>query len=202
MASVAKLSLRAIHYIYAFVVFLYSCWKRLTWTTPLPLTAARRRTPKHLALLLVTGSGDVFEDIEQVIVRSVLDSVVWCCASGIEKLTVYEEHGNVVSMLNFTGVMNSIGTLLKFTQHIRECLSTEHLDENSSESEMEYPLTPPPSDHSGSRPISPQHELSPDLNTNTIHVIGKQVYRKATTHAENLKQLFRTLPGIVTFDQH
>lgn len=99
MASVANLSLRAIHFIYAFVIFVYSCWKRLTWTTPLPLTAARRRIPKHLALLLVTDSGDVQEDSEDIIIRSVLNAVAWCRVIGIEKLTVYEEHGNLVFYL-------------------------------------------------------------------------------------------------------
>ncbi|KAF9457056.1 hypothetical protein BDZ94DRAFT_1274119 [Collybia nuda] len=174
MASVANVSLRVVHFIYALVIFIYSCWKRLTWSHPLPLTATRRRIPKHLALLLVTGSGDEHEDTEHTIVRSVINAVAWCRFSGIQKLTVYEEHG----------------TLMKCAQTIREYFSTYSFEEESSEPEMQYPLTPPPSDHSGSRPISPEHGLYHDLNTNIIQISGSQLISKTDVQIENSKQPF------------
>lgn len=81
---------------------------------------------------------------------------------------------------------------MKCTQNIRDHFSNDQLEEESSESEMEYPLTPPPSDHSGSRPISPEHGLSHDLNTNIIDIAGRQTFSGTRIQAEGSKQLDRT----------
>lgn len=80
---------------------------------------------------------------------------------------------------------------MKCTQKIRDYFSNDQSDEESSESEMEYPLTPPPSDHSGSRPISPEHGLSHDLNTNIIHIAERQTFSGMRIQAEGSKQLRR-----------
>jgi len=151
MALAAVLCLRFLHYIYSFVVLWHAFWKRFTWTPPQPLHAPRHRIPKHLAIVLVTDG----LASEPCLVQSVINVVDWSHASGIEKLTVYEEHGK----------------LLECSQSIRDALGDDS-EESSTESEIEYP-TPPPSDYSESRPISPQHETF-DMRIMTIHVSNKQ----------------------------
>ncbi|KAF8078668.1 hypothetical protein FPV67DRAFT_71058 [Lyophyllum atratum] len=161
MALIAAFCLYALHYIYSLAVQWHSFWKRYTWTPPQSLEAPRRRIPQHLAIVLVTHStGDVFE-AESCIVQSVINAAGWCRAAGIEKLTVYEEHGK----------------LLKCSQNIRDSLGDD-ADESSSDSEIDYPPTPPPSDYSESRPISPQRETHLDMHTMTIHVSKKQRKRE------------------------
>ena len=55
----------------------------------------------------------------------------------------------------------------KCVQTLQECLSIHGLEGGSSESETEYPITPPPSDYSDSRPLSPNHHQA---HVTTIHV--------------------------------
>jgi len=43
--------------LYFLIALLSECWHRLNWTPPLSLDVTRRRTPRHLALLLVPDSG-------------------------------------------------------------------------------------------------------------------------------------------------
>jgi dehydrodolichyl diphosphate syntase complex subunit NUS1 len=69
----------------------------------------------------------------------VLNAVEWCRTLGVQKLTVYEQQDMLATC----------------TEGIRAQLPAPVLDVESSESETDYPLTPPPSDHSLSRPLSP-----------------------------------------------
>ena len=63
---------------------------------------------------------------------------------------------------------------------LQERLSIHGLQTESSESEMEYPSTPPPSDHSGSWPLSPNYQ---EGNVPTIHVF------QHSQEARNLQKL-------------
>jgi len=161
MAFVAALFLHALHYFYSLVILWRSFWKRFC-SSPQSLLATPRRIPKHLAIVLVTDPSSSVLETESCLVQSVIDAVGWCRTAGIEKLTVYEEHGKI----------------LEFSDIIRDTL-VDDSDESSSESEIEYPLTPPPSDYSESRPISPQHDSQFDMHTVTIHVSNKQTERKS-----------------------
>lgn len=204
MASTAALSLRILHYIYALSFLVYSCWKRFTWATPQSLATARGRIPKHLALLLVADPGAALDASEELITRSVIDTVGWCRAIGIEKLTVYEEHGELAPLLNFNNIITThfVGTLLKYTQKFREYFSSDPSDECSSDSEVEYPLTPPPSDYSESRPISPQDGFLPNLNTATIRITDEKTPRKLNVYTNGQKMVHCMWFTCITFDQH
>ncbi|RDB28798.1 hypothetical protein Hypma_015567 [Hypsizygus marmoreus] len=159
MGLLAAVLLRALHFIYALVVLVCSFWNRFTLSHPL---ATRRRVPKHLALLLVADRHVPSQALDDCLLQSVINAVACCRAAGVDKLTVYEEHGAV----------------LKNSQRIRELLIGEQPDEDSSESDIEYPLTPPPSDYSDSRPISPQHDFQTDMNTVSIHIVQHPRSRK------------------------
>jgi hypothetical protein len=86
MSTLAAYLLRLLHLAYAVYLIVYSHWKRLTWRRSL----TRLRIPKHLAILLVANSN---VELEGALLQSVINAVAWCYSAGIEKLTIYEEHG-------------------------------------------------------------------------------------------------------------
>lgn len=61
----------------------------------------------------------------------------------------------------------SIDRLSRCVQNLQERLSIHGSESGSSESETEYLITPPPSDYSDSRPLSPKHHHA---HVTTIHV--------------------------------
>jgi dehydrodolichyl diphosphate syntase complex subunit NUS1 len=93
MALLAALSLRALHILYTLALFVYSGWKRRTRASPYPLQTARRRIPKHLAIILVTDPSLPCEALDKTLMDTVIKAVSWCRIVGTQKLTVYEEHG-------------------------------------------------------------------------------------------------------------
>lgn len=90
MALVAALVLRVFHYFYSLIIICCSFCARSPPSAP---QSSRHRIPKHIALLLVSGTTEDHSDLRATLVQTVVDAVSWCCASGIQKLTVYEEHG-------------------------------------------------------------------------------------------------------------
>lgn len=181
MAWAAVLFLNTIHYIYSVVILFCLFWRRLSWTAPHPLRTARSRLPKHLAVVFVIDPKIQFE---ACIVQSVTNLVEWCRTAGIEKLTIYEEHG----------------ALLKCSQDIREKVCYE-AEESCSESEIEYPLTPPPSDYSDSRPISPQHDIRMDMQTVTIHLSDKQKKRNSCRNSRKDTFLTRRKDNVINIPE-
>jgi dehydrodolichyl diphosphate syntase complex subunit NUS1 len=126
-------------------------WKQLFSATPKPLQAPRRRIPKHLAVVFIIDP-NIYEDtVQTALIESALNIIEWCQTTGIPKLTLYEEHDR----------------LSKCVQILQERLSIYGLEGGSSESETEYLITPPPSDYSDSRPLSPKHHQA---HVTTIHV--------------------------------
>jgi len=95
MALLAVFLLRALHILYTLGLFVCSYWKRLTRTSPQTLEARRRRIPKHLAILLVLDPNSSSEDLEKSLMGTVTNLVNWCRTIGIQKLTVYDEHGTL-----------------------------------------------------------------------------------------------------------
>jgi hypothetical protein len=73
----------------------------------------------------------------------------------------------------------SLGRVIEGVDHIREIFSNDCSEHDSSESEIDYPPTPPPSDSSESRLLSPQATdgLFFNMNTESIHIAGKQMPR-------------------------
>jgi len=165
MSLLSSLLLRVLHFFYASALLLRSYWKSSTWTPPLPVKSSRRRIPQHLAILLVLPPHQSLTHVEDAIVQSVVNAVGWCRAAGIEKLTVYER----------------TGLLLGCTQSIREQVSASRVERDSSESEIEFPPTPPPSDYSESRPRSPLHGLPNAVPSTIIHIAESSLPREAST---------------------
>lgn len=93
MTTVSYLLLRFLHVIHSFLILVPSLWKRFTSRPPLPLMAPRRRIPKHLAILFVTGAGVDPETVEDRVLDSLDSLIVWCRAIGIEKLSLYDSDG-------------------------------------------------------------------------------------------------------------
>lgn len=138
--------LRLIHAVYALYIFVFSYRQRKHWKPPQPLSTPRHRIPKHLALILEANPRHSKDATKNAVVESVSNAASWCRQVGIHQLTVYER----------------TGLLSEYDQDIRSSLLRRNtdatLESDSSESEAEYqPLTPPPSDYSDSRPISPSH---------------------------------------------
>jgi len=165
MSFVSALLLRLLHSIYYVVLLWHSFYSGIRQSTPQPLTFHRHRTPRHLAILLVVHEKANAEQVDSCLVQSVVNAIEWCTAVGIEKLTIYDEYGKT----------------LKCSRHIRERLIGESV-ESSGDSDLEFPLTPPPSDES--RSISPQPAFQANMETVIIHVTrpSTRKFRKDSIH--------------------
>lgn len=85
--------LRCLHILHSLSILVSSFWKRLFQTHPLPLTARRRRVPKHLAVLFVTDTALDATILERHIVETAETLAGWCRVIGAEKLTLYDQEG-------------------------------------------------------------------------------------------------------------
>ncbi|KAK0198036.1 hypothetical protein F5146DRAFT_1131014 [Armillaria mellea] len=145
MAVLAFLFLRLIHALYSIAVFVSSCWKRFNFIPPLPLTATRRRIPKHLAVIFVPDR-DIHPDITHAcLLESVYRTIDWCRELDIEKVTLYDSEG----------LLQASATTIH--HHLAQPFETTM--------EHEYPPTPPLSEPD-SRPVSPEHV--PEVNPYTV----------------------------------
>ncbi|EPT03845.1 hypothetical protein FOMPIDRAFT_1114818 [Fomitopsis schrenkii] len=115
---------------------------------PQPLVAQRSKLPTHLALLLVLNPHCDRDAVEETLVESVERAVTWCRAAGINRLTVYDREG-------FLSTLS-----LDIRKRLVKTFATPSND-SDLETELEYPLTPPSSDDSDSRPLSPDSEVTP-----------------------------------------
>jgi len=138
----SSLCLRVLHLLYSLAVYATIIWNHFNRTKPQPLSAKRTKSPSHLALLLVHSDELGIDATEKCFVECVVRAVTWCRTVGIEKLTVYD----------------SQGITLNCSQDIQErLLADQPISDDDSDSEVEYPLTPPLSDSSESRSISPEY---------------------------------------------
>ncbi|KAI6133029.1 hypothetical protein EDD16DRAFT_988 [Pisolithus croceorrhizus] len=137
----AHWTLRLIHCLYVVAVsFLARIhnWRR---RKPLVLNAYRNKVPVHLCLNLVGNEEFTSEEVETAFLECLQRTARWCREAGIVVLTVYDRGGVLVGC----------------RESARECISQlEMSDEDSYESEVEYPLTPPLSEPSISRSQSPE----------------------------------------------
>lgn len=151
---VASLFLWLLHLVYASLVFLTTKFRKRRYLPPQSLTAYRSKLPKHLAIILVSHDAANPKHTEELFMECLVRVVKWCKASGIEQLTAYDAEG----------------TLLGCSDIIKERLTHyDDLPTDESESELEYPLTPPLSEASESRSHSPDFADFPvQLNVTTI----------------------------------
>jgi len=137
--------LALLHAIYSLVVASISLFRHLTRPTPEALKATRRRVPRHLAILFVPDTEFDEKTIEHCIIESIQKSINWCQQVGVRELTVYDAEGIILS---------NVGLLRDLT--------TPDISKNADvdRRRIHYPPTPPLSDYSESRPLSPQDDLS------------------------------------------
>jgi len=143
MSWLASFALTVFHTVYWFVTAAKSiCGFR---SEPRPLIAHRHKLPSHVAVLLVTpDSIENIEVTEGLMVESVEKAVTWCRAVGISRLTVFDRQGILAK------------STLDIRERLRSLLGVP--PEDAADSDIEFPLTPPPSDDSDSRPISPDSD--------------------------------------------
>lgn len=171
MSWLASLGLAAFHFVYWLVTTIKSlcAWQ----DPPCPLTAERKQKPSHLALLFVPPKVHTdLEATECLLAESVERAAAWCITAGINRLTVYDGQG----------------ILAQSSLDIRARLSKrfDTSQEDEEESDIEYPLTPPSSDDSESRPISPYSDDA-DHNLKVITIPIPSIPIKVQRKLQNLK---------------
>lgn len=159
------------HRLYLLYLSLHAFHKSLTRTLPKPLDAARRRIPKHLALCF-SNLPQPSEDNEDNLVECVTNTADWCRTTGIRRLTIYDEHG-VFDAPQWAFLIHIPGILTRCASRIEQRLRNQLPESDASASEIEYPLTPPPSDYAGSRPLSPIPSFSHVVTIEIPHYIRK-----------------------------
>lgn len=134
-------TLRLIHWLYVVAVLVLARIQKWRRQQPPMFNLHRNKAPKHLCLNLVGGNEFTSEEVETAFLECLRRTARWCREVGIAVLTVYDRDG----------------VLVWCQESARECISQlETPDEDSCESEVEYPLTPPLSEPSISRSQSPE----------------------------------------------
>ncbi|ETW86874.1 hypothetical protein HETIRDRAFT_377501 [Heterobasidion irregulare TC 32-1] len=178
MSWLASLILRIIHVFYSLVIAVSSMANGLR-RVPLPLTAARGKIPRHLALVLVysemTDSEDS-ESLEDALIQNVERAAGWCQACGISRLTVYDRQG----------------LLVRHQKVIEQRLNPGVPDiEEDPPFNIPYPLTPPLSDDSDDSNTFPLGGVSSEhLNVATIHPTGRshEKQRRLSQYQSSLRR--------------
>ncbi|KAJ3862730.1 hypothetical protein EV359DRAFT_44552 [Lentinula novae-zelandiae] len=138
--------LALLHAIYSLVIFSISFCRHITRPTPSALNATRGRLPKHLSIIFVSDADFDERTNEYCIMKSIFRAISWCQQLGIPQLSVYDVEGII---------LNNVET-------IREGVVPESpfKDSEFDRRHIHYPPTPPSSDYSESRPLSPQEDVS------------------------------------------
>ncbi|KAF8213090.1 hypothetical protein K438DRAFT_1803389 [Mycena galopus ATCC 62051] len=159
LAHVLQVLLRVLHSFRLLITLWSASRDRLHWTPPLPLDVTRRRTPNHLALLLVLDSAHDPASTRDSVLETASRVVGWCRSAGIEKLTLYDSEGVLADCADqISQRVSVVGDLNGY--------------DSSSGSDIEYPLTPPSSDCSDSRPLSPEERFQKDTSVIIVRIPG------------------------------
>ncbi|EJD04097.1 uncharacterized protein FOMMEDRAFT_82124, partial [Fomitiporia mediterranea MF3/22] len=105
---------------------------------PQQLQTHRSKVPTNLALVLASTQEEPSEEEKGAIIDSVVSAVRWCKIVGIKSFSVYDRHGEFAALYYDAG--------------------HEHIDSDcsSDDTDVEYPPTPPLTDFTDSRPITPE----------------------------------------------
>ncbi|KAI0639478.1 hypothetical protein C8Q77DRAFT_66847 [Trametes polyzona] len=146
-----------LHALYRLVLVLKAVFR--SDTDPRTLTAERSKLPQHLALALVPNPGADDEANEQYLLNSVEKVAGWCRVVGIRQLSVYDREGILARCA------------LDLRGRLQPPLKKADPEESPTECDIQYPLTPPPSDDADSRPLSPHPGSdTPRLSVTTIRL--------------------------------
>lgn len=166
MSFLLRSLLHVLHFFYHISTLLAS-WK--PHPQPHEISYTRKQVPRHLALVLIADP-DEFTSRDAVVecfLESVQRTVGWCRAVGIRKLTVYDRDGLLAANIEQLSQRFPVST---------------HPHSEDETSEIEYPLTPPPSDVSDSRPLSPVNLRSLNLDVSVL-----EIYDSAPSKKEDIQ---------------
>ncbi|KAI0068242.1 hypothetical protein BV25DRAFT_544287 [Artomyces pyxidatus] len=190
MYWLALLVLRLVHWAYAFAIAVSSVRSRYFKSSPQPLVAPRRKTPTHLALVLVCDEAKLGAVItKDAFLQCVERATAWCRGAGIGRLTVYDRAG--VLSDSSTEIQERLGYRIPYAY-----------DEQTAVDVM-YPPTPPLSDDSDSQPPSPRHSLDEDLHVVTMSPTSQeQEKRRKLNRTANRRRSLRAHLQPKTFMLH
>jgi len=179
MSFLLRSLLHVLHFLYHIFTLVAS---RKSQPLPHELSYPRKQTPRHLALLLVSDGEESAspEAVVECFLESIQRTVGWCRTVGIRKLTVYDRNGLLSANIEQVSQRLSV-----FTQHQSE-------DETS---EIEYPLTPPPSDVSDSRPLSPVNLRSLNLDVSILDLHPTTPVEEKNIRGVKQRRKIRPSPG-------
>lgn len=189
-----------IHVAYSIANAATSLHKRHSARDPQPLAVHRKQVPAHIALLFTCDDDRAAEPFEKDMLANVEQAVAWCRVVGIKRLTVYDRKGSSVctSLIHSRKTIDCLlpGILARSSFTLRAHLQPEAIEDDSStsESEIDYPLTPPLSDDSGSRPLSPQREVPLKLHVTTLKLSNLDGSLQSTKKRHNGRTLSRRHP--------
>lgn len=177
MSWLASALLSLIHALYRLVLVFQSVFRPAT--EPQPITAERSKLPQHLALALVPNPEADDETNEQYLLNSVERAAGWCQLAGIRRLSVYDREGMChlpcIPRRIHKYEANILGVLSRSAIELRGRLQPASRkaepEDSPVECDIQYPLTPPPSDDAESRPLSPHSgNVVPKLGVTTIRL--------------------------------
>ncbi|EMD42111.1 hypothetical protein CERSUDRAFT_79718 [Gelatoporia subvermispora B] len=159
LASLALYILHALYWIYNTVKSTFGQVDHL----PAPLDAKRPKLPQHLAFVLYADSKPFDTDsFKDQALEAVQNLVSWCRVVGITRLSVYDRH-------------DILPRVIADIRELFDASSDDISDGSVTDSGLEFPPTPPESDSSDSRPVSPnQKSQRLQLGVTTLELAGPQ----------------------------
>lgn len=192
MSWLATCCLTALHVMHV----IWTCLVALLYypfvANPQPLRVHRAKVPANVALVLCSIGGKPSEEERDVAVRSIVSAVRWCKDVGVKGLSVYDRHGESGCALKLEVAFpnSSQGFVTKHSERIKTFLRYDSLHMpsdsgcSSDASDSEYPLTPPLTDYTDSKPISPESWCSPppiitiDLDSSPLNAQPSSLKRR------------------------
>jgi len=176
MTWVAHLVLLIIHTVYGLKNLIFSF---IPGRTPRPLLARRRKSPGHVALVLVPDAENHdIRDEETGLEESVERAVKWCRSVGIQRLSVYERDGILSNKSIYASSASPDDSFLSPDMHIFDRLTPPSSD-------TESPRAPP------QKLEKPSLNFGPFINTiqlpslpreNSAEIEQKPHRRKRSSH--------------------
>ncbi|KAH9081893.1 hypothetical protein EDB83DRAFT_2335423 [Lactarius deliciosus] len=124
-----------LHILYSVYLALSSIRSRYLQSAPRVLTATRSKIPSHLALVLVSQEPELcVSEARETFLACTERAVAYCRAAGIRCLSVYDRQGILLSAFDDIG------------ERLEKCLPPTQ--DQFSQAEAVFPLTPPLSDDS------------------------------------------------------
>ncbi|OCH96095.1 hypothetical protein OBBRIDRAFT_883365 [Obba rivulosa] len=146
---------------------------------PAPLDAERSKLPQHLALVLYADNKSLdTESLKERTLEAVQNLVSWCRVVGVTRLSVYDRHDVLA------GAIADIRDMF-------DASSGDISDGSLTDSGLEFPPTPPPSDGTDSRPVSPNQKsrkLQLGVTTLELHARQDRPKRKSSTNKPALRR--------------